>query len=185
MPPPLPLPSPDQVIGFWRQAGEDKWWVSDPAFDAAIRVRFLDLYEAAARGELGAWEDQPDGALALIIVLDQFPRNLFRGSPRAFATDAQALAAAGRARQRGFDQRCAGDLTSFAYMPFMHSEALADQELCVSLFEGLALPDHLRSALEHRDLVARFGRFPHRNAILGRAPTAEERLYLDEGGFKG
>jgi len=183
--PAMSLPSPVDVISFWREAGPDMWFTQDEAFDAAIRTRFLPLYEAAARGELSAWEETPDGALALIIVLDQFPRNLFRLSPRAYATDAQALGAAHRALARGFDRSCDKELLQFIYMPLMHSEALPDQERCLARFEALDLPDNLRAAKRHREIIARFGRFPHRNAVLGRVSTAEEQAFLDEGGFKG
>ena len=181
----MPHPSPADVIDFWREAGETKWFSRDDAFDAAIRSHFLPLLEAAARGELGALEATPDGALALVILLDQFPRNLFRGASRAFATDAQAREVAGRAIARGFDRQCDETLAFFLHMPFVHSEALADQERAVAFFETLGWADASRSALEHRDIIACFGRFPHRNAALGRKTTPAEQRYLDEGGFKG
>ena len=181
----MSLPSPVEVISFWREAGPRQWFTQDEAFDEAIRARFLPLYEAAARGDLSAWEETPDGALALIIVLDQFPRNLFRFTPRAYATDAQARLAAHHALAAGFDRRCDTELRLFIYMPLTHSEALPDQERCVALFEALDLPDNLRAAKRHREIIARFGRFPHRNAVLGRATTPEEQAFLDEGGFKG
>jgi uncharacterized protein (DUF924 family) len=181
----MSLPTANDVIAFWRTAGQDKWFSQDDAFDAAIRTKFLDLLEAAAAGDLAAWEETPDGALALVIVLDQFPRNLFRGSPRTYATDAAARAVSQRARARGFERRCDSDLAFFLYMPLMHSEALPDQDLCLAFFETQDLPDNLRAARRHRGIIARFGRFPHRNPLLGRATTAEEKAYLDADGFKG
>ncbi len=120
-----------------------------------------------------------------MIVLDQFPRNLFRGTPRAYATDAQARGVTSRALARGFGRRCDLELVTFLYMPLVHSEDLADQERAVFLFEGLGLPENLRSAREHRDIIARFGRFPHRNEMLGRETTPQERIFLEEGGFSG
>jgi uncharacterized protein (DUF924 family) len=181
----MPLPSFDDVIAFWREAGREKWFTKDEAFDAAIRKRFPALLESAARGDLATWEETPDGALALVIVLDQFPRNLFRSTPRAFASDAKARAVTARALARGFDRRCEKDLAAFLYMPLVHSEALVDQEHAVALFEALGSPENLRSAREHRDIIARFSRFPHRNVVLGRAMTEEEQVFLDEGGFSG
>jgi uncharacterized protein (DUF924 family) len=180
-----PLPTANDVIGFWREAGPDKWFTKDEAFDATIRDGFLQLVEAAGSGELAAWEETPDGALALVIVLDQFPRNLFRGSPRTYATDAQARAVTQRALARGFDKRCDSELALFLHMPLIHSETLPDQDIGLAFFETLGLPDNLRAARRHRDIIARFGRFPHRNVVLGRESTAEEQAYLDEGGFKG
>jgi uncharacterized protein (DUF924 family) len=179
------LPSAADVVAFWREAGPDKWWAKDQAFDDEIRVPFLALHEGAARGELSHFEETAEGALALLILLDQFPRNLFRGSPRAFATDQKAREVAERALVHGFDRHFDDDLKTFFYMPFMHSEHLANQERCVALFEALGIPDNIRAAEEHRDIIARFGRFPHRNDVLGRATLPEERRFLDEGGFSG
>ena len=179
------LPSPDDVIAFWREAGSEKWFAKNDDFDASIRLRFVELLEAAQRGDLSHWEEEPDGALALAIVLDQFPRNLFRATPRAYAADAQARGVTSRALARGFHRRCDQELVAFLYMPLVHSEDLADQERAVTLFEELGLADNLRSAREHRDIIARFGRFPHRNAMLGRSSTQQEQAFLDEGGFAG
>ncbi|MBW0003035.1 MAG: DUF924 family protein [Hyphomicrobiales bacterium] len=179
------LPSPDDVIAFWRGAGSDKWFAKDDEFDASIRAHFLELVDAARRGDLSHWEEEPDGVLALAIVLDQFPRNLFRGTPRAYATDAQARGVTSRALARGFERRCDQELVTFLYMPLSHSEDLADQERAVVLFEALGIPKNLHSAREHRDIIARFGRFPHRNAVLGRGTTQQEQIFLEEGGFAG
>ena len=175
--------TPAEILTFWREAGRDHWYEKDEAFDAEVRRRYLSLWHKAAAGELSSWEASDDGALALTIVLDQFPRNMFRGSARAFASDAKALEVAGRAIARGADTRIDPILLEFLYVPFMHSEELADQLRCVELFQGS--PDNLRYAEEHADIIRRFGRFPHRNCVLGRATTAEERAYLEAGGFSG
>jgi len=173
------------VLTFWREAGRDKWFERDETFDASIRARFAQLQRAAALGELDDWQATPQGALALIILLDQFPRNLHRGSPLAFATDAKARAIACEALARGFDRQVEDDLRLFLYMPLGHSEDLADQDRCIPLIEALGWREATGSAREHRDIIARFGRFPHRNAALGRAATEEEQRFLDEGGFSG
>jgi len=173
------------VVSFWRDAGPDKWWDKDDAFDGLVRSTFLPLHEAAARGELAEWENSPEGALALVIVLDQFPRNMFRGSPHAFATDPLARAVAARAIASGFDQATDKTMRPFFYLPFMHSEQLADQERCVELYGALGDPDLVKYAVEHRDVIARFGRFPHRNHALGRNTTATEQEFLNSGGFAG
>lgn len=175
---------PQAVIDFWREAGKDRWFAVDPAFDEAIATRFGAVYEAAARGDLDGWAETPEGALALVLVLDQFPRNLFRGTARAFATDGRALEVARTALARGDADRLPDDLNQFLALPLMHSEELADQEDCVRWMERIGL-DNLPFAVEHRDIVHRFGRFPHRNAILGRQTTPEEQQFLDEGGFAG
>jgi len=178
------IATPETVLSFWREAGYDKWFEKDDAFDAAIREKFLPTYEAAAAGKLSSWEATADGALALCIVLDQFPRNLFRGDARTYAADPLARAAANRALKRGYDQDVPDELRGFFFLPFMHSEDLVDQERCVQLYREAESAD-LKYAEQHRDIIRRFGRFPHRNAVLGRATTAEEQQYLAEGGFKG
>jgi uncharacterized protein (DUF924 family) len=180
-----PLASAADVIAFWREAGPAKWYKKDEAFDAEVRRRFLGLWETARAGELAAWETTDDGALALVVVLDQFPRNMFRGDARTFSTDDQALAVAARAIARGADARIAPDLIEFLYMPFMHSERLADQDRCVALFRSRGRPENLKFAEVHADIIRRFGRFPHRNILLGRATSAEEQAFLDAGGFAG
>jgi uncharacterized protein (DUF924 family) len=171
------------VLAFWRQAGSERWYTRDDAFDAEVKARYLQLWERAAAGKLSAWEDGDDGALALTIVLDQFPRNMFRGDPRTYASDAAAREVAGRALERGVDARVAEDLREFLYLPFMHSEHLADQLRCVDLFRKAGGADNLKYAEGHAVIIERFGRFPHRNRILGRPMTAEEQAFLDEGGF--
>jgi uncharacterized protein (DUF924 family) len=181
-----PVPErPQTVLAFWREAGSDKWFARDEAFDASIRTRFAALQAAAARGELDDWQATPEGALSLIILLDQFPRNLFRGSPLAFATDAKARSIAREALARGFDRQVENELMLFLYMPFAHSEDLPDQMHCLALIEALGWEEATSSAREHRDIIARFGHFPHRNAVLGRDSTEEEQRFLDEGGFSG
>ena len=172
------------MLAFWRDAGPKKWFRKDAAFDSEFRERFLAAHEAAARGELDAWPPTADGTLALLILLDQFPRNAFRGSERMFATDAKALQLAQRAIAAGVDQTADAQLRNFFYLPLMHSEALADQQQAVALTEPLGAEAH-RFAILHRDIIERFGRFPHRNAVLGRATTPAERAFLDEGGFAG
>jgi uncharacterized protein (DUF924 family) len=178
------LASPEAVLAFWREAGPDKWFTKDAAFDATIREKFLATYEAAAAGKLSAWEATAEGALALTIVLDQFPRNMFRGDPRTYAADPLARATANIALKRGYDQDVPAAERGFFFLPFMHSEELVDQERCVELYRA-AESDDLKYAEEHRDIVRRFGRFPHRNAMLGRTTTPEEQAFLDGGGFKG
>ncbi|MGQ0547348.1 MAG: DUF924 family protein [Betaproteobacteria bacterium] len=179
-----------EVLDFWfgepRGQRRKQWFEKDPAFDAAIRARFLPLYEALRRGEHASWLDAADGCLARIIVLDQLPRNMFRGSPRAFDADALALAAARHALERGYDRGLRPVERLFAYLPFEHSESLADQEraceLCLPLAAFAETEDAYRYALAHRDIIRRFGRFPHRNAILGRASTPEETEFLKQPG---
>jgi uncharacterized protein (DUF924 family) len=175
----------DDVLAFWRAAGEKKWFAKNDAFDADIKSRFLDTYEAAAAGKLSDWEATPDGAIALTIVLDQFPRNMFRNDARTYATDRQACQVARRAVDGGADARLPKDLLNFLYMPFMHSEELADQERCVALFAKTDNEENAKYAVHHADIVRRFGRFPHRNRVLGRSTTEEEQAFLDSGGFSG
>ncbi|HLH91059.1 MAG TPA: DUF924 family protein [Xanthobacteraceae bacterium] len=175
---------PRSVLAFWRAAGPDKWFTKDAAFDAAIREKFLPTYEAAAAGAL-AWDNDPEGALALVIVLDQFPRNMFRDSARAFAADPLAREVAARAIARGFDQKAVLAERSFFYLPFEHSEELADQERCVALNRASGDADAWKWAMIHADIIRRYGRFPHRNRVLGRATTPEEQAFLDGGGFAG
>jgi uncharacterized protein (DUF924 family) len=166
------LPTADDVIAFWREAGADKWFARDDAFDASIKERFLALLEAARRGDLSHWEDTPDGALALVIVLDQFPRNMFRGDARTYAADPLARAVAARALARAFDQCFPPAERRFFYLPFEHSENLADQERCVALNRAAGDEEGVKWAELHADIIRRFGRFPHRNGVLGRATTA-------------
>lgn len=176
---------PNDVLSFWREAGRDRWYRRDDTFDAAVRARYLELWQRASAGELSSWEASDDGALALTIVLDQFPRNMFRGDIRTYASDALAREVAGRAIDRGVDTRIDPALLEFLYLPFMHSEHLGDQLRCVELFRRTPNAENLGYAEQHTDIVRRFGRFPHRNRILGRATTPEEQAFLDAGGFSG
>jgi uncharacterized protein (DUF924 family) len=177
--------APEEILGFWREAGPARWYTKDAAFDALIRMRFMGLWERAAAGGLSSWEASDAGALALVIVLDQFPRNMFRDDARTYSSDALALEAASRAIARGADARIEPELLEFLYMPFMHSEHLADQLRSVELFRNTGGPENLKYAEDHADIIRRFGRFPHRNRILGRATTPEEQAFLDQGGFSG
>ena len=179
------LPDAHEVLSFWRDAGAARWYAKDDAFDAAIRDRFGPLWQEAAAGRLADWERSDEGTLALVIMLDQFPRNMFRNDPRAFSTDALAREVAMRALDRGVDQRIGGELRQFLYLPFMHSEDLADQERCVALFAPLGNENSTKYAIIHADIIRKFGRFPHRNPVLGRDTTAEEQAFLDSGGFSG
>jgi uncharacterized protein (DUF924 family) len=176
--------TPQDVLQFWREAGPGRWFRRDDAFDATFRERFLPTHAAAASGALDAWAGSAEGALALVLLLDQFPRNAFRGTPRVYATDAQARATADAAIRAGFDQQVDSALRRFFYLPFMHSENIEDLDRCVALNEA-AGGEALRYALNHREIVRRFGRFPHRNAVLGRPASPEEERFLAEGGFGG
>ena len=179
------LITPTEILTFWREAGSERWYTRDDSFDAEVKRRYLRLWQKAVAGELSVWEDSDDGALALTIVLDQFPRNMFRGEPATYASDDMAREVAGRAIARGTDERVAADLREFLYLPYMHSEHLGDQLRCVDLFRQMGVNDNLKYAEDHAAIIARFGRFPHRNRVLGRPTTAEEQAFLDEGGFSG
>ena len=190
---PIPPERAKAVLDFWfgptddpdRENHREIWFRSTEEFDAALRREFLTEYEAAAAAELGSWEDSPEGALALVLLLDQVPRNIFRGMPRAYDTDAAACAAADRALERGFDQLMPPVWRRFFYMPFHHSENLADQRRSVALFA--MVPTHAertggfrRYGAPYLEVIERFGRFPHRNEILGRSSTPEEIAFLAE-----
>jgi uncharacterized protein (DUF924 family) len=177
--------TPAGVLAFWRNAGRDRWYTRDDAFDDEVRANYLELWQKAVAGELSSWEASDDGALALVIVLDQFPRNMFRGDALTYSGDHLAREAARRAIDRGVDARIDPALLGFLYMPFMHSEHLPDQFRCIELFRKAGNTDNLKYAEQHADIVRRFGRFPHRNRILGRATTPEEQAFLDTGGFSG
>ena len=170
------------LLAFWRDAGMGKWFRGGEAFDAECRTRWLDAHLAAARREFDDWLDDAEGALALVLLLDQIPRNVFRKSGHAFATDPLALHYAGRAIDAGFDAQVDPSLRFFFYLPFEHSEAIADQDRAVELFTALGNTDLLGYANAHRDVIVRFGRFPHRNRALGRDSTPEEQAWLEAGG---
>ncbi|MDO8877258.1 MAG: DUF924 family protein [Pseudolabrys sp.] len=173
------------VVSFWRDAGPEAWFKKDEAFDGEIRRRFLTTHEAAAAGQLSDWEHNAAGALALLILLDQFPRNMFRGQARMFDTDTMARAIAAGAIVRGYDAQADKTMRGFFYLPFEHSEDMADQTRCVAFYKAIDDADGLKWAELHADIIRRFGRFPHRNAVLGRATTPEEQAFLDSGGFGG
>ena len=175
--------TPAGILAFWRDAGPKRWYTPDDAFDADVRRRFFGLWQRAAAGELSSWETSDDGALALVIVLDQFPRNMFRGDARTYASDALARAVAHRAIEHGVDARIDPSLREFLYLPFNHSEHLSDQLRCIELTRAAGNAENLKWAEHHAAIIRRFGRFPHRNRLLGRATTPEEQAFLDEGGF--
>ena len=171
--------SPETVLTFWFGQDRKAWFEKNPAFDAEIRARFLPMVEAALAGRLDHWKNESRSALALVIVLDQFPRNIFRNTSRAFAGDALARDAAHAILDHGWDTAMTEDERTFAYLPFEHSETLSDQELSLRLFEGNA---NFEWAKKHWEIVRRFGRFPHRNATLGRPSTPEEIEFLKQPG---
>jgi uncharacterized protein (DUF924 family) len=174
---------PSAVIDFWFAPGhEERWFAPTPEFDRLILHRFGGLHQLAADGALDHWSASAEGCLALILLLDQMPRNMYRGSARAFATDAKALAVAEHALARGFDQGQTDKARTFLYLPFEHSEDLAHQNRSVALFEAMGDAEKLDDAVRHRRIVARFGRFPHRNQALGRASTDEELAFLGQPG---
>ena len=177
--------TPAEVIAFWREAGPERWFEKNEVFDEAVRARFLALHERAAAGELKDWENSAEGRLALLLLFDQFPRNMFRGTARAFATDELARAIAAGALLKGFDAQVPSDLRTFLYLPFEHSEDMADQERGLALYTAAGDQDDLKWAQIHADIIRRFGRFPHRNAALGRSTTPEEQAFLNAGGFAG
>lgn len=175
--------TPAEINAFWfEETDRENWFKKNEAFDQELRARFGETLEVACDGGLTGWEETLDGTVALILVLDQFSRNLFRGSPRAFEQDARALALARGLVASGRDRALDKDRRLFIYLPFEHSEHLADQERCVALMADLDDPELLGYAIAHRDVIARFGRFPHRNAALGRQSTAEEAEYLSQPG---
>jgi uncharacterized protein (DUF924 family) len=174
-----------EIVSFWRDAGPQRWFVRDEQLDLTIRAKFLASHEAAARGELSTFEESAEGALALVILLDQFPRNMFRDNARTFATDPRARAVAERALARGFDRATDELMRQFFYLPFMHSEVWADQDRSLRLYEALGDAEKMKYAMEHRDIIAKFGRFPHRNRAMGRDTTPAEQDFLDNGGFAG
>ena len=177
------LIAPSSVVAFWKEAGPDKWYAKDEAFDRAFRDAGRALHWAAARRELDDWMDTAEGALALMILLDQYPRNSFRGTGHQFATDSLALMFAKQAIAAGHHLTFEPDLRQFFMTPFEHSEDLADHDALVPLV--VDLPEVAKYAVIHRDIIVRFGRFPHRNRALGRETTPEELAFLDQGGFAG
>ena len=178
------IASPDDVVAFWKAAGPDRWFAKDDGFDAEFRRRFEAQHFAAARRELDAWAGSAEGSLGLCLLLDQFPRNVFRNTGHAFATDPLARWFARAALEAGHDQALEPALRPFIYLPFQHHEDLADQQKALSLFEAIPGGDP-KWARHHLKVIERFGRFPHRNPALGRETTAAERAFLEEDGFRG
>ena len=174
-----------EVIAFWREAGYRQWFGGGAAFDRECETRFLDAHFAAARRELEPWMADAEGALALLVLLDQIPRNVFRTSAHAYATDPMARAVAERAIGHGFDLQVEPELRTFFYLPFMHSEAMLDQQRALELYQSIDQPGADKWAVHHHAIIERFGRFPHRNRLLGRATTPAEQAFLDGGGFGG
>jgi uncharacterized protein (DUF924 family) len=171
--------TPGEIIDFWfSAASRERWFNSMPGYDREVRARYEALWEQARDGRLAEWEQTPEGALALVLLLDQMPLNMFRGQRASFSTEAQSREVAGRAIARGFDRLMPDSHKVFLYLPYMHSETPADQDRSVELFERAGLADNLRWAEHHRGIIRRFGRFPHRNAILGRASTPDELAWL-------
>lgn len=181
------LPDHQQVIDFWfSEPVRPMWFNATPEFDAQLREEYLQTYAAALNGELAHWAETAEGALALVICLDQLPLNMFRGQAESFAGEAPSREVAAAAIAQGFEQQLGNEQKAFLFLPYMHSESLADQDRSVALFEQAGLMENLRWAKHHRDIVAHFGRFPHRNAILGRESTAEELAWLaSDGAFNG
>jgi uncharacterized protein (DUF924 family) len=171
----------DEVLKFWFERDRKAWFEKNPAFDAEIRQRFVPHYELGAAGKLASWKQAPASSLALVVLLDQFPRNMFRDSARAFSADPLARDAARTILDRGWDQAMTPDERMFAYLPFEHSEARQDQELSLKLFEG---NPNFEWARKHWEIIRRFGRFPHRNAALGRESTREEIEFLSQPGSR-
>jgi uncharacterized protein (DUF924 family) len=176
---------PEDILSFWEQAGENRWFFKEPAFDGVLKVRFGTALAEARQGAFDHWCDTPEGALALLLLLDQFSRNIHRGSPLAFAADAKALAIAKDSICRGFHQKMVPPRAQWLVMPFEHAEDIDAQNRAVALFQTMGLSTMVYWAVVHRDIIARFGRFPHRNDVLGRASTPEERAFLKAGGFAG
>lgn len=171
---------PQNILNFWFEELEPKqWWVKDLSLDAMIKERFIDVHQAAMAGELFSWRDTPQGRLAEIIVLDQFSRNMFRDKPESFASDALALCLAQTAVAVGDDLKLSDQQRSFLYMPYMHSESLLIHDEAMKLFKDLG---NLDFEIKHRDIIVEFGRYPHRNEILGRESTAEEIEFLTQPG---
>lgn len=171
-----------EVVAFWREAGPKRWFSSDAAFDTEFDRRFREAHFAAARRGLDGWMATAEGALGLLLLLDQFPRNVFRGTGHAYATDPLARHFARAMLDAGLDGQVDRGLRMFCYLPFQHSEAMEDQEQAVALMQAIG---DAKWALHHRDIIRRFGRFPHRNAALGRASTPDELAFLRGGGFGG
>lgn len=179
--------APIEIITFWfSERGKPFWYNSTPEMDAELREKYSDLFHAAMKDELAPWQDTPEGALALIIVLDQFPLNMYRGQAESFSGEATSRKVAEAAIAQGFDAQLTDEQKSFMYLPYEHSEELVDQDRSVDLFTQAGITEGLKWAEHHRGIVRRFGRFPHRNDMLGREYTPEEEEYMNtEDAFHG
>lgn len=175
--------TPLDVLDFWWLAGPSKWFSGDAKFDVKCRDRFQDALEAAKTGALDHWRETADGSLALLLLLDQMSRNIYRGTPEAFSSDPMAVSVATEAMEKGFDRAFPKEARGFFYLPFEHSEDMAHQEKAVDLGRLLGDKEFYHYALIHMDVIRRFGRFPHRNKILGRESTPDEDAFLKDGGF--
>lgn len=177
----------EEIIAYWYSPEvNQQWFAATAQLDAEIKAHFESLWQAASSGELDHWRTSPRGCLALVILLDQFPLNMYRNRPESFSTEAKSIEVARYAIEKGFDQALQPQHKAFLYMPFMHSEKLSDQDLSVKLYTEAGLKDNQHFAEHHRDLIRRFGRFPHRNRILGRISTGAEIEYLkSEQAFTG
>ncbi|MHA6323592.1 DUF924 family protein [Roseivivax sp. CAU 1753] len=181
------MTGPEEILAFWLDdVGPDGWYKQDADLDETIRARFLPTWEAAMAGNFALWLTYPSGALGYIVLLDQFPRNMFRGQAKAFSSDSVALAAAKQAVRRGWDLKIDAPARQFFYLPMMHSENLCDQEQCIRLMKE-RMPqtgaDNLLHARVHREVIRKFGRFPYRNEALNRGFTKSERSFVEEGGY--
>lgn len=177
--------TPNEIVDFWMDAGEARWFTKDAAFDGALKVRFGEAAAAARTGAFAEWADAPLSSLGLVLLLDQVPRNIYRGSPLAFASDARAREVARRAVRDGFLHAMPAPKAMWFVMPFEHSELIDDQHRAVALFQTMGLSDMVHWAKVHLDIIAQFGRFPHRNKVLGRTSTPAELAFLAAGGFAG
>jgi len=174
-----------EVLDFWKAAGAEKWFTKDDEFDSEMKQKFLSMHADAHSGKLDSWAENPDACLALIIVLDQFSRNMFRDDPKAFASDPKALSLSKTAIASGFAEKVDQELRFFLFMPLMHSESLDDQKESLALQLTTKSEGSIRAARQHLEIIEKYGRFPHRNKVLGRQTTPQEEAYLDQGGFKG
>lgn len=183
------MATPKEIIDFWLRHGPEAWFSASAELDREINEKYADLHIDACKRDLADWEATAEGALALLLLLDQFPRNLYRGSAHSYATDGLARAVARRALKKGLDKQVPDQLRPFFYLPFEHSESMDDQQLCIRLLEEhrdqTGDEESLKWAILHKDIIEQFGRFPHRNEALGRDTTPAEQAYLDSDGFKG
>lgn len=175
----------EAILNFWKSAGGEKWFTKDDAFDAAIKENFGALMQQAIDKQLDHWSSDPNNCLALILMLDQFSRNLFRNSKKAFEQDKTALALAKLAVKDDYLSKVDKEIMPFMLMPYMHSENLEDQQACVDIMTAQGLDGYIKSAVQHLEIIKNFGRFPHRNDLLKREMSESEREFLNQGGFSG